>query len=67
MTADASLRARWREAEERPLTPEAFAARAAVPLTPEERALITWFRARYPTAAARLAAHRRLELQQRPR
>ena len=51
-------------AANRRLDAEEFAARLAVPMTPEERddalALIRWFRARYPTPAARLAHARRL-------
>jgi len=52
-----------REANRR-LTPEEFAAYVDAPMSAEERddqlALIRWFRARYPTPAARLAHARRL-------
>ena len=55
--------ARVRALVERRLTPEEARAALAVPLLPEEeaetRAMIRWFRRRYPTPAARLGWLRR--------
>ncbi|MBA3463230.1 MAG: hypothetical protein H0T46_24955 [Deltaproteobacteria bacterium] len=53
--------------EERPLSPEDFAARVDAPWTDAERedfeSLVTWFCRRYPTPAERLAATRSLAAQ----
>ena len=58
-----SARARLAELANRELTDEEWQAQAAIPLSPEEiehtRALVRWFRRRYPTAADRLAYVRR--------
>lgn len=55
--------ARVREMANRPLTREEFRAALAIPLgeaeLEEARALIRWFRRRYPTPAERLAYARR--------
>lgn len=58
-----SAAARLRELAERQLTPEEVEAALAVPLSAEEveqtRALVSWFRRRYPTPAERSAYVRR--------
>ncbi len=63
--ASPQLAARWRAEEERRLPADEFEARIRAPMTDDERALIAWFQRRYPTPAARLAAHRRRELERR--
>lgn len=54
--------------EQRPLSPEEFAARVAAPWTDRERedfdALCEWFQRRYPTPLERLRATTRLARQQ---
>lgn len=59
----AAQRAELAAEEERPLSPEEFEARVRAPWSPEEvedfEGLVRWFRRRYPTAGARLAAIRR--------
>ncbi len=61
--ASRALRERLRAQTERRLSPEEWAARAAVPITDVEReevlSLARWFRARYPTPLERLAYVRR--------
>ncbi|HWO27103.1 MAG TPA: hypothetical protein VNO30_50585 [Kofleriaceae bacterium] len=51
--------ARW---EERPLPPDEFAARVAVPMSDYEREsfedMVSWFTRRYPTAGDRMRAIR---------
>jgi hypothetical protein len=63
MSADAKVRAKLRALAEQPLPPEEWAARAAIPIGPDElrqsRELIRWFRRRYPTVGERLAYARR--------
>lgn len=62
-TPDPDAVARVRALSERQLTPEEVRAALAVPLgereEEESRALIRWFRRRYPTPADRLAYARR--------
>jgi hypothetical protein len=61
--AGAATRARLRELYERPLSPEEYLARLAIPISDEERQetleLVRWFRRRYPTPGERLAWARR--------
>ena len=63
MSGRADALAKARALAERRLSAEDFAAGLAVPMSAEEeaeaRALIAWFRRRYPTPAERLAYVRR--------
>ncbi len=60
---DGSIRARVEAEAERRLSPEEAAAYLAVPVSDAERAdaraLVAWFRRRYPTDAERLTYARR--------
>lgn len=63
MTRD-EVEARWRELDERELTPEEFDRRVQLALSDQDElqaraALVAWFMRRYPTPRERLAYARR--------
>ena len=64
-----ALRAELAASEERSLPPDEFEARVQAPWTEHEleefESMVRWFRRRYPTAGARLAAMRNRMVQLR--